>query len=185
MGDADYDYDFSFSDEYSTSPPPYNPRDAHSDNVYRTTGKPTPEYSPAAQTRKSATERAEEILRQNKSKTKPSIAPPEPEESNFASIASSWDNIMKDFKIDDYDDNVETASVGAKKEEPEDFNHTITSMSEDSFELTSADFEVGTIANRRTQEKHQVRSSTAGLPSTSVPLKVVSSPDVSRVCTTT
>lgn len=94
----------------------------------------------------------------------------------FDSIASSWDNIMKDYKFgEDLEDHVVTASVDTTSTPPQDTSRlSVTSMSEDSFELTAADFEVGTIASRLLKDKTSTRHSVSG------PQRMDSSPEVSR-----
>ena len=169
MSDFEFeDYDFSFSEDASSMPPPISrPKFVAAE----------PRFSSRESiARKSTTERAEEILRRSAATRE--VAK---EEENFSSIASSWDNIMKDFKVEDFDDNVVTASVDANPQENEDgLLNTTTSMSEDSFELSAADFEVGTIASKRMEEKARLRSSVTS-PSSSMPLKMVSSPEVAKV----
>ena len=162
------DYDFSFAEDASSMPPPISrPKFVAAE----------PQFSSRdGGDRKSTSERAEEILRRSAA-AREAVK----EEENFSSIASSWDDIMKDFKVEDFEDNVVTASVDAKApDHEEELLNTTTSMSEDSFELSSADFEVGTIATKRMQEKARLRNSVSS-PSSSMPLKMVSSPEVAKV----
>ena len=167
MGDFEFeDYDFSFAEETSPSPSYSRPKYVPSEPRLS---------SRQGDSRETTSERTEEILRRSAAAREAGK-----EDENFSSIASSWDNIMKDFKVDDFEDNVVTASVDAKQDDDDGLHLTTTSMSEDSFELSSTDFEVGVFASKRTQEKAQLRNSTAS-PSSSMPLKLVSSPEVTKV----
>ena len=211
MGDFEYeDYDFDVN-EFSSSPPPSPP--AYSATLPRSKqplyGKKTPTPSYASSTPKSsvyepmvvdrtsrggvALGRAEEMLRKNKKPISVKAKQVEDlaDDTVVDSIASSWDNIMRDFKVEDYDDNVITASVESPSPvEPPDMHFktpqrllSISSGGEDSFELTSADFEIGAIASKLTKARVLTREALASESSAPLmPAKLVSSsPDVAKV----
>jgi hypothetical protein len=189
MNYADFDDvdpdELEYSNSTSHSPPAYSHSNASVSQPKAGRFSPSNLHPNAYE---SGLERASALLAKNKPAAKPVLKEVEPE--TFSSLASNWLdglNLGEDYeKVD----NVMTAYVSVdsdrkdnevdtpEREQERDFDRTMTSASVDSydsFEMTSADFEVGTIATRLSIEKTAARASSA------IPLKVVSSPDVTKV----
>ena len=134
--------------------------------------------------RMSAADRAAEILKQNQEMA--ASAPPT-DDDPYDSLKNSWKQLMGE--LDDSklimspsapsdEERPRSVSPYAKNTRPKSFARSPLNES-DSFEISEADLQVGTIAARRSQEKGIDRRRRQSM--SSMPVKSAASPDIHKV----